>query len=103
MERLNKIFISFLASHIPNSRSGLFREKHIISSNIFMIVCSPQLGISPGSNLGGEVYDREILKGLDAIGVETLIILPFGKKHPHLKHAKMYSLPTPFVYPPWLF
>ena len=27
-------------------------------------LCSPQLGVSPTSNLGGAVYDREILKGL---------------------------------------
>ncbi len=68
-----------------------------------MIVCSPQLGISPESNLGGEVYDREILKSLDELGVTTLIILPWGKKYPPLKRAKFYFLPTPFVYPPWLF
>lgn len=68
-----------------------------------MIVCSPQLGISPESNLGGEVHDREMIKALDNLGVETLIILPWGKKYPPLKHSKIYFLPTPFVYPPWLF
>lgn len=68
-----------------------------------MIICSPQLGLSPESNLGGEVYDREMLKGLDALGVQTVIILPWGKKYPPLKHAKIYFLPLPFVYPPWLF
>lgn len=68
-----------------------------------MIICSPQLGLSPESNLGGEVYDREMLKGLDNLGVQTLIILPFGKKHPPFKNALIYNLPVPFVYPPWLF
>lgn len=68
-----------------------------------MIICSPQLGLSPESNLGGEVYDREMLKALDNMDVETLILLPFGKKHPVLKHAKFFFLPVPFVYPPWLF
>lgn len=69
----------------------------------YSIICSPQLGISPESNLGGEVYDREMLIALDRIGVETLIILPLGKKHPPLRHAKFYFLPTPFAYPPLVF
>lgn len=68
-----------------------------------MIICSPQLGLSPESNLGGEVYDREMLKALDDLGVEILIILPLFKKHPLFKNAKIYYLPIPFVYPPWLF
>lgn len=68
-----------------------------------MIVCSPQLGISPESGLGGEVYDRETLKALDNLGVKTLIVLPFWKKHPTFKHARIFWLPVPFVYPPWLF
>lgn len=68
-----------------------------------LIVCSPQLGISPESNLGGEVYDREILKALDQLGVQSLIILPLFKKHPPYQHAKFYYLPLPVIYPPWLF
>jgi len=68
-----------------------------------MTICSPQLGISPESGLGGEVYDREMLKALDDLGADILIVLPFGKKYPVFKHAKVYFLPTPFVYPPWLF
>lgn len=68
-----------------------------------MIICSPQLGISPEASLGGEVHDREMLKALDKLGIEHLIILPWGKKYPPLKHAKIYFLPIPFVYPPWLF
>lgn len=68
-----------------------------------MLICSPQLGLSPGSNLGGEVYDLEVLKGLDQEEVKSLIILPLGKKHLPLKNAKFYFLPTPVVYPPWLF
>lgn len=68
-----------------------------------MKICSPQLGLSPDSNLGGEVHDREMIKALDSLGVETLIILPLWKKHPILKHAKIYFLPVPFVYPSWLF
>lgn len=73
------------------------------SQRKFPIVCSPELGLSPDSNMGGEVHDREMIKALDDLGVVTLIILPLGKKYPQLKHAKVFFLPTPFVYPPWLF
>lgn len=68
-----------------------------------MRICSPQLGISPDSNLGGEVHDREILKALAGLGVEIDIILPFGKKHEKVEGWNIYYLPLPFVYPPWLF
>jgi len=43
-----------------------------------MRVCSPQLGLSPKSILGGEVYDREILLGLAKRNVKIEIILPKG-------------------------
>jgi glycosyltransferase involved in cell wall biosynthesis len=68
-----------------------------------MRICSPELGISPDSNLGGEVHDRELLKVLDELGVENLIILPLGKKCPPLKNAKIFRLPTPVVFPPGIF
>lgn len=68
-----------------------------------MRICSPQLGISPDSNLGGEVHDREILKALAGLGVEIEIILPLGKKHEKVKGWNIHYLPLPFVYPPWLF
>lgn len=41
-----------------------------------LTVCSPQLGISPESNLGGEVYDREVIKSLCENGIKVIIILP---------------------------
>jgi glycosyltransferase involved in cell wall biosynthesis len=41
-----------------------------------MRICSPQLGISPLSRLGGEVFDREILKGMAKLGVQVQILLP---------------------------
>ena len=46
-----------------------------------MVICSPQLGLSPNSILGGEVFDREILLGLAKSGVKVEIILPQGKPH----------------------
>ena len=41
-----------------------------------MRICSPQLGISPASNLGGTVSDRETLTALAALGVDIHIPLP---------------------------
>lgn len=41
-----------------------------------MRICSPQLGLSPNSVLGGEVYDREILLGLAKKNVKIDIIIP---------------------------
>lgn len=46
-----------------------------------MRICSPHVGISPESNLGGEVYEREILKHLALLGVQSEIILPRGKPY----------------------
>src|SRR3989338_2434889 len=68
-----------------------------------MRICSPQLGISPDSNLGGEVHDREMLKSLADLGVEIDIILPFGKKHEAHKNWHFYYLLTPIVFPPIVF
>lgn len=68
-----------------------------------IIICSPQLGLSPDSSLGGEVHDRELLKALADLGVEIHIILPLFKKHENHKNFHFYYLPVPFVYPPWLF
>lgn len=45
-----------------------------------IVICSPQLGLSPNSVLGGEVYDREILLGLAKKNVKIDIILPKNLK-----------------------
>ncbi len=45
-----------------------------------MRICSPQLGISPDSHLGGEVYDRHILMGLAKAGMKVEILLPEGMR-----------------------
>lgn len=47
-----------------------------------MRICSPQLGIAPNATLGGEVYDREILTHLAALGVDVEVILPAGLPYP---------------------
>lgn len=55
-----------------------------------MKICSPQLGLSPKSVLGGEVFDREILLGLAGKGIKVEIILPKGK--PHDKNVKNWRV-----------
>lgn len=50
-------------------------------SNGALRICAPQLGIAPGSNLGGAVYDRELLKGLAQIGATVEIPLPQGEAY----------------------
>jgi glycosyltransferase involved in cell wall biosynthesis len=47
-----------------------------------MRICSPHCGIAPESGSGGEVYERELLKDLAALGVESDILLARGKTHP---------------------
>jgi glycosyltransferase involved in cell wall biosynthesis len=42
-------------------------------------VCSPELGIDPEANLGGAVYDRELLIALATLDVELSILLPHGE------------------------
>jgi glycosyltransferase involved in cell wall biosynthesis len=46
-----------------------------------MRICSPHVGISPDSNQGGEVHERELLKHLAYLGNEIEIILPEGKNY----------------------
>ena len=46
-----------------------------------MRICSPHCGIAPESGSGGEVYERELLKDLAALGVEIHILLARGKPH----------------------
>jgi glycosyltransferase involved in cell wall biosynthesis len=46
-----------------------------------MRLCSPHCGIAPESGSGGEVYERELLKDLAALGAECHILLAVGKPH----------------------
>ncbi len=45
---------------------------------VTMRVCSPQLGLDPEANLGGAVYDRELLKAMVALGVSVDVLIPEG-------------------------
>lgn len=44
-------------------------------------ICSPQLGISPISRLGGEVYDYQVLKGFTKKGFNVYVYLPKGRHY----------------------
>jgi len=55
-----------------------------------MRLCSPQLGLSPQSILGGEVFDREILLGLSKKNVTIDLILP--KNKPYDKNIVNFSI-----------
>jgi glycosyltransferase involved in cell wall biosynthesis len=68
-----------------------------------MIVCSPQLGLNPESNSGGEVYDREVINRFCQKGVKVLTLLPKGR--PYRAHRNLsveYAL-IKSVVPPHLF
>lgn len=67
----------------PETRNQKLETKQIV-------ICSPQLGLSPKSVLGGEVFDREILLGLAKKGVKVEIILPRNK--PHDKNIKNWNI-----------
>jgi len=57
-------------------------------------VCTPHCGIAPESGSGGEVYERELLRDLAALGVEVHILLARGKPHPR-------DVPGWTVHPVW--
>ncbi len=65
-----------------------------------MRICSPQLGLSPRSILGGEIYDHEILKGLARLGVKIEILLPKNRsydktiKNWNVKQASIKHIPA---------
>ena len=64
-------------------------------------VLSPQLSLSPDAVLGGEVYDREILKGLGGLGVKVRVIVPGAARvigHPDITVIRT-CLPSGFRWP----
>lgn len=68
-----------------------------------MRICSPQLGVAPYSILGGEIYDREVLKRLARAGIKVDIVLPYGKPFEKVKNWHIIYEPIPFVVPPHLY
>ncbi|MBX3011959.1 MAG: glycosyltransferase family 4 protein [Caldilineaceae bacterium] len=71
-----------------------------------MRICAPQLSIAPGSNLGGAVYDREVLKGLAQLGVTVEIPLPQGEEVAAIGGWQIHRTPPCWRYTyeyNWLF
>jgi glycosyltransferase involved in cell wall biosynthesis len=69
-----------------------------------MIICSPQYGLKPNSNAGGEVYDEMILKGLADLGAQIEIILPYGKPYDRTqKNWRIRHIGTPYIHVSYLF
>jgi glycosyltransferase involved in cell wall biosynthesis len=69
-----------------------------------MKICSPQLGISPNSSLGGEIYDYQTLRGFTQRGVKVFVYLP--KNRPYDKTLKNFSVEYCFIthiIPPWIY
>ncbi len=66
-------------------------------------VCSPQLGISPESNSGGEVYDREVLCHLAEKGMKIETFLPKNRPYPKIKNLKVCFAPIRPMFPPYIF
>jgi len=74
-----------------------------------MRICSPHCGIALESGSGGEVYERELLRDLAALGVECHILLARGKPyergvtgwtvHPVWPAKGLRWYVTPFVWP----
>lgn len=69
-----------------------------------MKICSPQLGISPNSSLGGEIYDYQTLKGFTEKGVKIFVYLPKNRPFDHtLKNFNIEYCLITHVIPPWIY
>ena len=73
-----------------------------------MRICSPHCGIAPESGSGGEVYERDLLKGLAGLGEECHVLLARGKPHERVPGLTVHPVwppkglrwyVTPFVWP----
>jgi glycosyltransferase involved in cell wall biosynthesis len=76
-----------------------------------MRICSPHCGIAPESGSGGEVYERELLTDLAALGNECHVLLARGKPHPRVPGLAVHPVwppnglrwyVTPFVWPRYI-
>ncbi len=67
-------------------------------------ICSPQLGISPNSSLGGETYDYQILKGFTEKGIKVFVYLPKNRYYDKsLKNFHVTYAPITHIFPPVIF
>lgn len=68
-----------------------------------MKICSPQLGLSPNSHLGGEVYDFNIIENLSKLGHTNYVLLPKDRDFKKNKNLKVSFLPIKHIFPPHIF
>jgi glycosyltransferase involved in cell wall biosynthesis len=66
-------------------------------------VCSPQLGLSHTSQLGGEVHDAYLIEELCQSGVSLEVCLPKGRDYKKNKNLNVVYLPIKSIVPPYLF
>lgn len=67
-------------------------------------ICSPQLGISPVSSLGGETYDYQTLKGFTQRQCQVIVYLPKGRSFDkNLKNFQVYFAPIKHIVPPVIY
>jgi len=66
-------------------------------------ICSPQLGLSPESNSGGEVYDREVISRLCQKGIKVLTLLPKNRAYQKQRNLSVEYAPIKTMYPPQVF
>src|SRR3990167_8742051 len=80
------------------------RSLRNLQSTINMKICSPQLGISPTSKLGGEIYDYQTLKGFTKKGNKVFVYLPRNRNYDrNLNNLYVTYSFLRHVVPPWLF
>ena len=61
-------------------------------------ICSPQLGLNPNSNLGGEVHDHFIIQNLAFYGNKVYVYLP--QNRPYIKHVNIIASRAPIKHIP---
>jgi len=66
-------------------------------------ICSPQLGLSPESNSGGEVYDREVISRLCQKNIKVYTLLPKGRSFPQYANLQVKYAPIRPMAPPHIF
>ena len=69
----------------------------IISKKQTCFIYSPQLGISPTSALGGEVYDRETLTRLAQAGHTIKVLLPKNRPYDRIKNLRISLAPLTHI------
>jgi len=66
-------------------------------------ICSPQLGLNPESNSGGEVYDKEVISRLCQKNITVYSLLPKNRKFPAHANLKITHASIKSIIPPHIF